>query len=442
MPSQSLYLSPRFFYILGGICFLFIISFSQNWLFPVTKIALFVLVGVFLLDGILLYATEEGIFAQRQLAEKLSNGDVNTITIEIQNRYPFKVHIGVIDEIPAQFQIRNFWVERWLLPQENHNLCYQLRPVERGEYVFGAVNVYVSANFGLVRRRYTFNQQHAVPVYPSYLQMRKYEFLAISDRLTEVGIKKVRRLGNSFEFEQIKEYVQGDDIRTINWRATARKNQLMVNHYQEEKSQQVYSLIDKGRVMQMPFEKLSLLDYAINATLVMSNIAMLKSDKAGLMSFSTQLDTFLPAQRGKPAMRQILEALYKEQTDFEETDFEHIYIAVKKHIKRRSLLMLYTNFETYSAMERQLKHLQGLAKQHVLVVVFFENTEISQLLQASPQSVEEIYQKAIAEKFVLEKKMIVKELRKFGIYSILTKPQNLTVEVINQYLALKARGVI
>lgn len=165
--------------------------------------------------------------------------------------------------------------------QEKKVIQYFLRPVKRGEYSFGSVNAFVSSPIGFISRRFKFSQDKMVPVYPSYIQMRKFELLAISNRLTETGVKKIRRIGHNMEFELIKEYVNGDDFRTINWKATARKQHLMVNHFQDERSQQVYSLIDKGRVMQMPFEGMSLLDYAINATLVISNIAIKNLTKPG-----------------------------------------------------------------------------------------------------------------------------------------------------------------
>ena len=129
----------------------------------------------------------------------------------------------------------------------------QLRPVKRGEYEFGSINVFARSYLGIIMRRYVFDEQKMVPVYPSFLQMRRYQLMAISNRLSEIGVKKIRRIGHSMEFEQIKEYVQGDDIRTINWKATARKSQLMVNSYTDEKSQQMYCVMDKSRVMKMPF---------------------------------------------------------------------------------------------------------------------------------------------------------------------------------------------
>lgn len=272
--------------------------------------------------------------------------------------------------------------------------------------------------------------------------MRKYELLAISQNLQNTGIKKIRRIGHNQEFELIKEYVSGDDFRTVNWKATARKNRLMVNQYQDERSQQVYSLIDKGRVMQMPFEGMSLLDYAINASLVISNIAIKKSDKAGLVTFQDKISTLLPASKRNNQMRSIQETLYNQKTAFLETDFSSLYVGLRRAISQRSLLLLFTNFESLFALQRQLPYLINLAKQHLLVVIFFENTELKHLIEDEAEGLKEIYHKAIAERLAYEKKLIVKELQKHGIQSILTPPQKLSINTINKYLELKARNLI
>jgi uncharacterized protein (DUF58 family) len=281
-----------------------------------------------------------------------------------------------------------------------------------------------------------------VPVYPSFLQMRKYELMAISNRLQELGIKRIRRLGHSMEFEHIREYVVGDDIRTLNWKATARKGSYMVNEYVEEKSQPVYCVIDKGRQMKMPFEGLSLLDYAINATLVVSNIAMYKQDKAGVITFSEKIGTLLPADRKPAQMHAILELLYKQKTRYLESNYEALYANINRKIKQRSLILLFTNFETLSSMQRVLPYLRNIARGHLLVVIFFENTELRSLLDRRVKNTEDVYIKTIAEKYAYERRQIIKELQMHGIHSMLTTPANLTVNTLNKYLEIKARGML
>lgn len=440
---KSLYLNKRLFFVLGLIALGFIIAYLFPPILFLIKLALVAFIFVVLADIILLFRRKEGIKGQRLLPQKLSNGDDNPISLFVENRYSFPTDIEIIDEVPFQFQVRDKHYESHLKSGATQKINYTLRPTERGEYSFGHLNVFVSSPIGLVSKRYQLaDKETLVPVYPSFLQMRKYELMAISNRLNEYGIKKIRRIGQSQEFEQIRNYVEGDDYRTVNWKATARKNRLMVNQFQDEKSQRVYSLIDKGRVMRMPFNGMTLLDYAINAALVISNIAIRKDDKAGLVTFAHRLDTLIKADKVGGQMRRIQEALYKQETGFLESDFEKLYALFRTKLSNRALLLLYTNFESLSSLNRQLPYLRKLARQHVLVVVFFENTELYEHAHRPAQELTEVYDKIIAEKFVYEKKRIVKELQKYGIHAVLTAPEDLTVNTINKYLELKARGFI
>ncbi|NER14098.1 DUF58 domain-containing protein [Leptobacterium flavescens] len=439
---RPFYIKNRFFYTCLGIIVLFVISFLFPKLLAITKLLFIIFLTVFVLDTLILFFARKGIQARRILPEKLSNGDKNPIELSLENYYTFPVYATIIDETPEQFQLRNFRIQRRLAASSTSALSYELRPTERGEYNFGKLNVYISTVFGLVARRFTFSSDEMVPTYPSFLQLKKYDLMAIHNKLDQYGIKKIRRIGHTMEFEQIKEYVQGDDLRTINWKATAKKNQLMVNQYQDEKSQPVYSVIDKGRVMKMPFDELSLLDYAINASLVISNVILKKQDKAGIFTFSKKVENVVVAERRTSQMSLILEGLYNIKTDFYESDYSRLYGNIKRNITQRSLLLLYTNFETLDSLKRQLPYLKGISKNHLLVVIFFKNTELNNLVTEKAESVQQVYDKVIAEKFVFEKRLIVNELKKYGIYSILTSPENLTIDTINKYLEIKARGLI
>ena len=439
---RPFYLQNRFYYLCLAIIIWFFVSFIFPKLFAIGKLLLLVLLTFTALDILILYTARTGIKAKRQCPEKFSNGDENPINLSIENYYTFPVFATIIDEVPEQFQLRNFNINRKLPASGSINLEYSLRPTERGEYHFGRLNIYCTSALGLVARRFAFSADEMVPVYPAFLQLKKYELLAISNKLHQYGIKKIRRIGHTMEFEQIKEYVQGDDIRTLNWKATAKKNLLMVNQFQDEKSQPVYSVIDKGRLMKMPFDGLSLLDYAINATLVVSNVVLKKQDKAGMFTFSKKTENIVVAERRNSQMGLILESLYNVETDFFESNFGRLYADVKRHITQRSLLLLYTNFETLDSMYRQLPYLKGIAKNHLLVVIFFKNTELNQLLEQKANTVQQVYDKVIAEKFAFEKKLIVNELKKYGIYSVLTTPENLTIDTINKYLEIKARGLL
>ncbi len=439
---KSLYLHQRFFISAGIIVLLFLVAYVFPVLFIIGQVFLIFMVSAVIYDIILLFGPNRGAKATRLCANRFSNGDENKVEIVLESTYPLQVHLQIIDEIPHQFQRRDVNFQAVLKPGISKVLEYYLRPVKRGDYKFGLIRVFAATTIGLVRRRFDCDRPKSVEVFPSFLQLQKYELLAISSHLSELGIKKVRKIGHNIEFEHIKEYVRGDDYRTVNWKATARKNELMVNLYQDEKSQNVYSLIDKGRMMQMPFEGMSLLDYAINSSLVLSNIAIKKDDKAGIMTFEKGFDGFLPASRRRNQMHLILNFLYNQATTFGETDFSSLYVQLKHRLKRRSLLLLYTNFESIHSLDRQLPYFQKLAQSHLLVVIFFENTELEELVNTKPKDTLGIYQKIIAEQFAHEKIQIVKTLRRYGIQAILTKPQELSVSVINKYIELKARQLI
>lgn len=440
---KPLFFSRRFYWSLVAVIALFLVSFNWSFLFRVAQLAFLFLIVLVLLDYAILFLQRKGVVAERELTERFSNGDNNKVQLVLKSHYPFRVQLKIIDEIPVQFQQRDFILQTSLAGGEQQRLVYPLRPVERGEYLFHDINVFVKSPLNLVVRRIITPGEQLVKVMPSYLALRQFELLAYSNNLAEAGSRKIRKIGHSLEFEQIKEYVIGDDIRSINWKATARKGgQLMVNNYVDERSQQVYCVIDKGRVMKMPFEGMTLLDYAINATLILSRVALIRQDKAGLITFAENIGQFLPADRKAAQMGSILETLYNQETKFLETDFEKLYALVRTRITQRSLIVLFTNFESMSGLQRQLPYIRSIARNHLVLVVFFENTELRQLTESKANDIESVYVKTIAEKFVHEKKLIVKELQQHGIFTILTAPQNLTVNTVNKYLELKARQAI
>ncbi|MEM6966243.1 MAG: DUF58 domain-containing protein [Bacteroidota bacterium] len=439
---KNIFLSDRFFLLFAGVVMVFVLSFPFGFLFPLAQ-TLFVLALVLVaVDGMLLYGGSQKLKVRRYLPKVFSLGDPNRVRIEIENLSKQKLKLRVIDEIPVQFQIRNFEKVLELEPEEVQAINYPLVPKSRGEYTFGAVNVFIESFLGLVQRRIRHDYAMSLPVYPSIAQMKNLELKAFDRVSLSTGIKRIRRVGHSYEFEQIKNYVRGDDYRSINWKASSRRGALMVNQYQDERAQQIYSIIDKSRAMRMPFNGLSLMDYAINSSLVMSNIALQKHDRAGLLTFSDIIGTTIKADRKPNQLNKILIALYKEKERNLEANYELLYHSARKLIKGRSLLMLYTNFESMYALERVLPILRRINTLHLLVVVFFENTEINDFAKIKVNTTQDIYHQTIAQKFLNEKVQMVHKLRQYGIQAILSKPEDLSVNSVNKYLELKSRGLI
>lgn len=438
---KALYFKQQFFFCVFGLAITFLFSYWINWLYPVGWVLALFLLLLVLADVLMLFNRKE-VSAARILPDKFSNSDDNRVEIKIRNNSGIPLHIQVIDELPVQFQKRDFIRKLKINPGSSASFDYYLRPVERGEYLFGKLNIYTSSLLKMVKRRQIFSEEEMVKVYPSFIQMKKYDFLAVDRKIAQPGLKKIRKIGHTMEFEQIRDYVLGDDVRSINWKATAKQGGLMVNQYQDERSQPVYSVIDTGRTMKMPFNNLKLLDYAINSALAFSNIAIKRKDKAGLISFANKMGNMLPGSSKKTQLNLLLEKLYNIDTQFLDSDFGLLYTHINRRLPQRSLLLLYTNFEHQGALQRQLPYLMALARKHLLVVIFFENTELESLVNSEAETVSEVFDQTIAEQFVYDKRLMARELQKHGIQTVLTKPEELSVNTINKYLEIKKRGIL
>lgn len=436
-----MYLTRRFHIIILAIVAILAAGFWWNWMFTMGRIMLALLALALLADIALLWR-RRGIVASRHCAERFSCGDDNEVALYIDSAYGQHIALHVIDEVPHIFQRRDIDFAHRLPPHGSCRITYRLRPTRRGVYGFGHVRVFASTSIGLVQRRFTCDRPIDVKVYPSFLMLNRYELLAMSNNLTDMGIKRIRRAGNNTEFEQIKDYVSGDEYRNINWKASARRAQLMVNIYQDERSQQIFCLIDKGRVMQQAFDGMTLLDYAINAALVLSHVAIRKDDKAGLMTFNEELDEFVNAAKSPTQMQSILETLYAQHTDFGETDYSALVVNVNRLIRKRSLLVLFTNFSGLGSLQRQLPYLLQLNRRHRLLVVFFADQQLSEFIARRPHDSEECYQQVIAEKTLREQQLIVSTLHRQGILSLLSAPDHLSINVINRYLEIKSRQML
>lgn len=396
---------------------------------------------LFLFDVILLF-TRASITGQRQIGSILSNGDINEAAVHVTNDYSFPINATIFEEIPHQLGLREMRFKLRLKSRSNQKINYTVNPVDRGEYDFGNTIVMAQSPIRLASRKYTLITNQKIQVYPSYIHMRKYDLSNFKRFRMDSGHRLTRKIGHSTEFEQIKNYVKGDDIRYINWKASAKTNRLMVNQYTEERSQQVYCVIDAGRAMKMPFDGLTLLDYAINATLAISNVIIRNHDRAGVLYFNKKVEHILKADKNVSQMPKILNLLYNIKTEYVESNFEKLYATLKFKVTHRSLILLFSNFEDMNSLQRQMKYLKSIARNNVLVLVFFENQEIEQVIAQPSATVRDYFDKSIGEKLSYQKRLMVRELNKHGIQTILTDPKNLSLDVINKYLEIKKRSLL
>ncbi|MDA3900907.1 MAG: DUF58 domain-containing protein [Spirochaetes bacterium] len=439
---KNLYLERNFFLCAGALCvFGFVAFFFEEFLNPLILLTI-IFIPLSLVEIVHTAIISGRFSARRIMSTKLSNGEFNPVTIEIRSDHSRKTDIDCIDEAPIQLQIRDARFSVKAGPHTLTTITYKVRPVKRGLYTFGSVYLFIRSPLGFASFRREFEAGRSVPVYPSIMALKEYDFYASSHNLRDPGLKQVRRSAVAHEFDALRNYRYGDEFRAINWKATARKSHLIVNNYMEDRSQPIYSVLDTGRSMEMPFNGMSLIDYAVNSALILSNVALKRHDKAGIITFNADGCNTLKADNHSSQLSKILNQLYNCINDHREVSYEKLFITVNRQLHHRSLLLIYTNFETVYSMHRALPLLRLLSRKHLLVVITFRNTEMEKCILEPADSVEKIYRSAIASEFTRNKELIHKEFIKNGIHSIVTSYNKLTVQLINKYLELKAGGLL
>jgi uncharacterized protein (DUF58 family) len=437
---NKLYLSPLFYTIFFICIGLMAISFFVPVLYYIMLVSIVLFCIVTIYDFVYLSSASKKIHGTRTLDKKLSLGDYQEVKYLIHNNNDFSINAELIDEFPLQLQQRNAIKKTILDKNSESQHLFNIKPTERGEYYFENFYLLLSSKrLGLAIYKLQIDGAKMVKVYPSVLQMKKYAIQIFSQTASSYGIRQVRMVGENDEFEHIRNYTQGDNIKSINWKATSRKGELLVNQFEDSKSQSIYCLIDKGRCMEMPFEGLSLLEYSINACLVISNIILQKYDKAGLMTFSNTIGNMLKADNKRIQLEAIYETLYNESTNFKESNFQSLYYTVRQKLNRRSIIFLFTNFELLQEAEANSAYIKGLAQKHIVVIISFLNTELLEMTAQECALKSDVYDKYIAKSLYNEKFKIMNLLTSYGAQVIMTTPQNLSINVINKYLEIKAK---
>jgi uncharacterized protein (DUF58 family) len=437
---KDTYLTPVFYFSYGMVILCYLASYGLPICYFIGHILLITLLSLTILDWILLFSESSPIKYERHMAKRMNLGDSNTVQLNLLSKGKLPYYILFFEGFPDEMQEREAYFKGYLETGQLLNFKYDFKPKKRGVITFKDPLIYLQSFFYLVRRKIAISNHQKISVYPSIIQMKRYELMVFQQLRINTGIKKTRRIGNASEFEQIKNYVQGDEIKKINWKATSRRNELMVNQFQQEKAQNIYFILDKSRNMQAEFEGMNLLDYAINSTLAIANVAGKTGDKTGLISFSNKLGTVLPAERSSRQMRRILEELYSQKSLFLEANYDLLFQALQRSVKTRSMILLFTNFETESSMKRVLPLLHKINQKHLLVVVLFQNTALEAIAFEPLLKIKDVYHTTVAERLSSIKERLAWELRKNGIQTILSNPNELSVKTINKYLELKAKG--
>lgn len=277
-----------------------------------------------------------------------------------------------------------------------------------------------------------------VRVYPDVRQIRQYDMLARQNRTAQVGLRRVRQVGLGSEFERLRDYVPNDELRRVDWKATARRGALMTREYDVERTQTVVLALDLGRTMASRLEAMSKADYAVNACVLLSYVAALADDHVGLYAFAEQPLRYLQPGKGRPQVFNLLEALYPLHAVPREANYRLAFTYLAARLRKRALIILFTDLIDPDSSRRLIESISVLSRRHRVLCVAFSDYELAEVVEAAPEQSDDLYRQAVAASMLDDRRRALAELAHRGILTVDAGPSGLTVAAINKYLELKA----
>ncbi|BDI32872.1 hypothetical protein CCAX7_49230 [Capsulimonas corticalis] len=381
---------------------------------------------------------------ERRVDEKLSLGLRQPVVVELRSRGNRAVEVIARDEPPDRFTLEGQTQQNVVVPPGNipAQFSYYVQAHAKGDYVFGDVFVQYLGALGLVARMSRLPAPQSVKVYPNMLEMAKYEMLARRGRLMQLGIRSAKVRGGGSEFESLREYVTGDEYKKIDWSATARRGKLISRQYEAERSQNVVLLLDTGRTMLQPIQKMAKLDFVVNTALMLAYVAVSSDDKVGLMAFDAEVRTFLPPAKSNAQVYQIMERLYNLEARLVETDYQAAFQELATRWRRRSLIVLFSDLVDPDSSSQILNAVSILEERHRVVCVTVSDPNIIAAAAAVPEESHQVYTKAVATQVLHERRQAIQALKRRGVWTVDSTPENLSADLINRYLELKAKSLI
>jgi uncharacterized protein (DUF58 family) len=392
-----------------------------------------------LVDGLLLRQATR-LQVERECDPTLSLATSNPVTLRAVNRASFPIRFHARDEPPPGFQVDRRLFSATLRPGERWTASYHVIPPERGDFAFGRLYLRCRTPLGLLIRTFSVPAALPVKVYPNVRQIREYELLARQDRSHQMGLRLLKRIGSGLEFERLREYLPDDEPRRVDWKATARRGLLMTREFDVERSQNVILLLDLGRTMASRLDAFTKVDLAVNACVLLAYVASLSDDRVGLFTFAAKPGLFLPPDRGKGQVFQLLEALYRVRAVAEEANYRTAFAAFAAQARKRALVILFTDLVDPDSSRRVIEMIPMLTGKHLVVCVAFGDHELTALVRRKPETSDDVYRQGVAISMLEDRRLALAELSRRGVLVVDASPNDLAVAVVNQYLALKRAG--
>jgi len=414
------------------------------WLITAVLAYNFVLVAATVADILTTPRPDAIISADRNVDAKLSLGASNPVEVVLRCLLKSDLPIEVRDEPPYRFELTGATQKRLTLPGGNRpvSFSYHVVPTNKGDFEFGDIFVRYRSRLGLIERLGKIPSKLMVKVYPNLLETEKYEMLARRGRLMQVGIRSAKMRGGGAEFESLREYVPGDEYRKIDWNATARRGKLITRQFEAERSQNIVLLLDTGRTMLQPVQKMAKLDYVVNTALMLAYVAAGSDDKVGLMAFDGEVRSYIPPAKSKAQVYRILESLYNIEARLVETDYSEAFQYLVTQWRRRSLIVLFSDLIDPDSSAQIVNAIPMLEDRHRVVCVTVSDPNVLAAASESPENSAGVYAKAVATQVLHERRQAINALKRRGVWTIDSPPESLSADLINHYLDLKARSLI
>lgn len=380
---------------------------------------------------------------EREMDERLAMGADNEVTVKITNRARRKITFIIKDEYPAAMELTSPREAQLTIPPGRSRAWrYGILPTARGKYDFGDTLVRFRTRWGLLWRQLTYSTATDAKVYPDIREARKHEIYAHRNRRPEPGLRRMRVRGQGREFESLRDFVLGDEIRHISWAATARRGKLITRQYTVERSQNIVVLLDTGRLMTARIGKLTKLDHAINATLSIAYVAAAGGDNVGLVAFSRRVVSYLPPRRGHDQINRMMEALYSLEPEMIEPSYKRSFNFFSANWHRRSLVIILTDLVDRDASAELLAHTSQLIPRHLPLIITIGDTDLRELVRATPAASSDVYRQAVAEEILKQREEALMRIRHAGGLALDVPAGRLSLELVNKYLEVKERGLL
>lgn len=434
--------TTRFFIVLGAGLVLLSLGWLGRGVLYIGLLYDALIIGLALFDN----ATsekQEAFRIEREIEDRFSMGAENPVRIKVANRAQRPITFMIKDEHPPEMELLS--PRQALLtvpPNRTRSWRYDLLPTARGDYSFGNTGVRFQSRLGLVWRQLGYPTAHKVKVYPNLREAKENELYAHRNRDLKQGHKRMRQRGQGREFESLRDFAIGDEIRHISWPATARRGKLITRQYTIERSQNVLVMLDAGRLMTARIGTLTKLDHAINATLSIAYVAAAGGDNVGLVVFSRRVISFLPPKRGRDQINRVMEALYNVEPQIIEPSYARAFSFVGTNCHRRSLIVILTDLVDRDASAELLAHASQLVPRHLPLIVTISDSDLRAMVRSSPASAAEVYRQSVAEEILRQREEALSRIHQLGGLALDVTAGRLSFELVNKYLDVKERGLL